>query len=76
MDWKKWMEDHHVRLRGDPNDYGSDEVHAGGDISRSKVASKVSTNAGKTGCSDIQKSVRARQTKKEPKSKKEGTGNH
>ena len=54
MDWEKWMKDHHIKLRGEPNDDRPDEVQTGNSISRTKVETEVSNNAGQTGSSHIQ----------------------
>ena len=56
MDWQKWMDDHHIKLRGEmPNDDGPDEVRAGGGISGSEMETEVPDNAGTPGGSHIQK---------------------
>ena len=56
MDWQKWMDDHHIKLRGEmPNDNGPDEVRAGGGISGTKVETEVPDHAGTPGGSHIQK---------------------
>ena len=54
-DWEKWMAKHHIKLRGEPNDNGSDEVRSGGGISGSKVEAEVPDHARTPGDSHIQK---------------------
>ena len=55
MDWQKWMDDHHIKLRGEPNDNGPDEVQTGDSVSGAKVEAEVSDNAGSTSGCHIQK---------------------
>ena len=55
MDWEKWMAEHHIKLRGEPNDNRPDEVRVGGGISGSEVETEVSDHAGAPSSSNIQK---------------------
>ena len=57
MDWQKWMEDHHVKMRGDPDDDGTDEVLVGRQISGTEVETKMPNNARATGDCAIQQPV-------------------
>lgn len=57
VDWQKWMKDHHVKMRGDPDDDGSDAVLAGRKISRTEMETEVSNNAGTTSNCSLQESV-------------------
>jgi len=67
-DWKKWMDDHHIKIRGDPDDNRSDEVLASRKISGTKLEAEVPDDVGKTSCGHIQK--RGKQTKKESQEKR------
>ena len=58
VDWQKWMDQHHIKLRGDPNDNRSDAVQIGGGISRSKVETQSNANAGQSGRCYLQKHVK------------------
>lgn len=54
INWQKWMDEHHIKLRGEiPNDNRSDEVLASGEISRPEVETQSSDDARKTGSGDI-----------------------
>lgn len=55
VDWEKWMAEHHIKLRGDPNVNRSDEVLADRNISRTEMANEMSNNARQTGNRNIQK---------------------
>ena len=55
MDWEKWMDQHHIKLRGVPDDNRSDEVCAGGGISGTKMETEVPDHARTPGGSHIQK---------------------
>lgn len=55
-DWQKWMDEHHIKLRGDPRDNGENAVPTGGGISGTQVETKVSDHAGTPGRSHIQES--------------------
>ena len=71
MDWEKWMERNHVKLRGEPNDNGANAGKTGGGISRPEVASPPCKNGRQTGCGNLQVHAanRAAKTKKAPKEK-------
>ena len=56
IDWDAWMAEHHIKIGGKSNDNGSNEMHAGGNISGSEVEVKVSDNARTSGSGDIQES--------------------
>ena len=58
--WNNWMDEHHIKLRGDPCESRSDAVHSGGDISRDKVALESNADARSPGNSHIQKPKRKR----------------
>ena len=53
-DWQKWMDEHHIKLRGDPGDNRKDEKSAGGGISRTELENAVSDHAGSPGRCHIQ----------------------
>lgn len=61
-DWEKWMAEHHIRLKGDPYEYRTDEIKTGGTVSGTEVETKGDGNAGKTGHSNIQKHESKRKT--------------
>ena len=48
IDWTEYMKQHHIKLRGDPNDDQPDEVHDSGGISGSEVETKSSNDAGQS----------------------------
>ena len=61
IDWQKWMEEHHVRLRGNTNDGRSNEERSGGDISSvDKVEVAAKSDARSSGNSHIQEPKRKR----------------
>jgi hypothetical protein len=48
------MDEHHIKLRGDPGDNRKDEKSAGGGISRTELENTVSDHAGSPGRCHIQ----------------------
>lgn len=55
-DWSQWMHEHHIRLRGEPDDSRSNEVCSGGGISGDVELENASADdAGSSGGSHIQK---------------------
>ena len=61
-DWQKWMDQHHIKLRGDPNDSGKDAGSIDGGISREHVATEGERNGRSSGGSDIQEHAGGRKT--------------
>lgn len=53
-DWKKWMDQHHIKLRGDPVDDRTDAIPLGRCLSRAKVEAQMHGNARKASHSHIQ----------------------
>ena len=43
-DWQKWMDQHHVKLRGDPNDSGTDAAGTERSLSREHLEDESQRN--------------------------------
>lgn len=62
-DWQQWMHEHHIRLRGEPDDSRSNAMCSGGGISGDVELENASTkDAGPPDNSDIQNNERNRKT--------------
>lgn len=52
-DWQKWMDEHHIKLRGDPRDSRPDEMQTDRRLSGAKVETETDGNGGPPGDSHI-----------------------
>ena len=61
-DWKKWMDQHHIKLRGDPNDSRQNEGQADVRIRRTGLADESQGNVQQAGNRGIFRDGEKRQT--------------
>ena len=53
-DWYTWMKQHHIHVRGDPNDRRKNEAGADKRLSRKSVEDEGQRNGRPPGCRDLQ----------------------